>query len=223
MQKSIFIIIIIILVAVLALYTSTGGASIKLRNDSAYDISPGLLVVHADIFSLNQIGQIAPPEYEPLAELGAPGALKESLATQDGVYKVIDVGHLKPGSETKVSVGSLGEEMADARVSYMAKIVQTNDGVVWLNSMPLSDLIYQGTDTESDGVSTYWAEIIDMGTEENSPIGSGFPGGQPDPSRGEENVDNGVTSGELVDHHNQFYGDPNISAYVLGFIRFDGE
>ncbi|MDE0243601.1 MAG: spondin domain-containing protein [Candidatus Kaiserbacteria bacterium] len=222
MQKWVLLIILIILAVLLVLYTSTSGASVKLKNESEYDISPGLLVLHADSFSMNHIGLVAPPEYESLAEIGDPSALKESIADREDVYRIIDVGHIKPGGEKSVGVGSIDEGMENVRLTYMAMIVQTNDGVVWLNSVPLSDVMYQGSNSgEADSINTYWTEILDIGTELNSPIGSGFPGGQFDPSRGEENVDNGVISGDVVDHHNQFYGDPTVSAYVLGFVRID--
>ena len=59
------------------------------------------------------------------------------------------------------------------------------------------------------------AEVLDMGTEQNSPIGSGFDGGQPDHSRGAENIENGVVLRETVRHHPQFYDDPAVSSEIV--------
>jgi len=51
--------------------------------------------------------------------------------------------------------------------------------------------------------STTDAKNYDAGTEENAALGSGFEGGQPDPSRGEENIENGVPTEEPVSMHPQ--------------------
>jgi hypothetical protein len=43
----------------------------------------------------------------------------------------------------------------------------------------------------------------DAGTEDNQPLGSGLAGGQPDSSKGEENIENGVSTEEPVSPHPQ--------------------
>ena len=228
MRTWFLLIILIILAAVVAFLLKgflPGGNVVKLRNASDYDISPGVIVLHADSFSMNYLGLTAPAAYQTLAEVGDPSALKELLEGTTGVYRVVDVGHLKPRSEEKIMLRSLSDEsfpedLADIRMSYMGMIVQTNDGVAWINSIPLEKVFYQQDgDVDPNEARTYWTEILDMGSEENSPIGSGFAGGQPDPSRGAENIENGTATEEPVNHHVQFYNDSAVSTYVLGFIR----
>lgn len=231
MQKwlVLFFLIIIAILAILygkGMLSGGGGPVVKVTNESSYDVSHGVLVLHDDAFSMNYLGVIAPSEYQKLAEVGDPSDLKQALAGEDGVYRVIEVGALGPGTEEMVSLGSLTgdpfpENLSDIRASYMGMIVQTNDGVVWVNSVSLDKLVYESGVGDSEEVQMQWAEIIDMGSEENSPIGSGFDGGQPDPSRGAENIDNGVPTEETVSHHTQFYDDPDVTIFVLGFVRSD--
>ena len=104
------------------------------------------------------------------------------------------------------------ETAPDAKISYMAMIVETNDGVVWVNHSPLYD------DAGNKSSGSFWAEVVDMGTEENAPVGSGFDGGQPDPSRGEENLENGTpTEGGTAEHHLQFYNDQEVSEFLVRY------
>ena len=212
------VLIVIVIVVIVLFFVLRGGTTevqppsehvVLLENESEYVISPGVLVVHRNNHLMNYIGTQAPPEYEPLAEIGNPEPLMESLRYDENVYKVYPVDHIEPGQSVRVNIN---ETYLDAKVSYMAMIVQTNDGVVWVNHSPLYN---------SDGqqqTNRYWAEIIDMGTEQNSPIGSGFEGGQPDPARGEENIENGTPTEEPVNHHEEFYGEgTNLSPAVVRY------
>ena len=182
--------------------------TLDLSNESEYAISPGVAVVHSDPFLMSFLDTQAPAEYESLAEVGDPSAVIAMMKNNPSVYQVRKVGALEPGEQRTINFAEAPE---DAVVSYMAMIVQTNDGVVWLDSFPLhhdEELGEQG--------DQIWVTMLDMGTEENSPIGSGFAGGQPDPARGAENVDNGTASTNgVVSFHSQFYEDDAISTAIV--------
>ena len=177
--------------------------TIKLKNDSNYTISTGVIVVHNERFSMNYLGRRAPAEYESLAEVGDPSALIARLEVNPNIYHVIKTDVLEPNSERVLTVSEIAET---DRISYMAMITETNDGVVWGNSFPID--------------SEFWTEIIDMGTEQNSPIGSGFSGGQPDPTQGANNIDNGIATNEPVFHHSQFYDDPDTPTRIVRFAIY---
>ena len=183
-----------------------GDTTVRLANVSDYTISPGVLVIHNRSFSMNFLGDYIPDEYELLSEVGDPSVVLTSLRDLPGVYDVLEVSLLESGVDQTFN---FFVKNSDALVSYMAMIVQTNDGVVWLNSFPLYD------ENEEQQWGNIFAEVLDMGTEQNSPIGSGFAGGQPDPSRGVKNVDNGVSTTDVVQHHSQFYDDPAVSSSVI--------
>ena len=224
MNKWLVLLILIIIAAVAVFAMKSGGPTVKLSNASEFDVSPGVIVLHDETFSMNHLGLPAPTSYQTLAEIGDPSDIIRELEGTDGVLRVIGTDHIAPGAEESVSLGDVTgegfpENLSDIRVSYMGMIVQTNDGVVWINSVPLEKIVYKGGAADPDQVHTYWAEIIDMGSEENSPLASGFDGGQPDPTRGEENIDNGTATEETVSHHTQFYDDPEVTMYVLGFVR----
>ena len=186
---------------------------IQIANVSEYTIAPGVLVLHTDEFSMNFLNTQAPPVYESLAEVGDPSAVIASLKNNPNVKAVFEVGTVASGKTSGVAISrkfitdlenSIG--VKNLLLSYMAMIMQTNDGVVWLNSSPYT--------AEGVALGSTLAEILDMGTEQNAPIGSGFAGGQPDPSRGAENIGNGTSTNEPVRHHPQFYDNPAVSTEI---------
>lgn len=180
--------------------------TIQFANTSKYTIFPGVLALHNKNFSMNFLDIEAPQEYESLAEVGDPSEVISLLQGNPDVVVSFIVEAIPPGETRQVDIPRSifnkkeYQRGADAIViSYMAMIAETNDGVVWLNSHPLySDGLQRG------GAVT---EVIDMGTEENAPIGSGFASGQPDPTRGFANRGNGTATAEPVRHHPQFYKD----------------
>ena len=178
---------------------------IIITNESEYTISPGVLVLHNDAFSMNFLENRAPLEYEPLAEVGDPSGVIALLENSGDVYEVIMVDEISAGGEISAAVSTVENETA--LVSYMAMIIESNDAVVWLNNIPLYAL-----NTDGGQIGSYWVEILDMGTEQNAPIGSGFAGGQPDQSRGAENSDNGTPTDDVVRHHPDF-----VNEFVLRF------
>ena len=180
---------------------------VRITNVSKYAISPGMLVIHGPNFSMNIFRRYVSAEYELLAEVGDPSTLISSLKDLPGVYYAFRVSSLRSeGGSAGFTIPPMG---FDTLVSYIAMIVPTNDGVVWTDGFPL----YNSNGGQQVGGT--FAQILDMGTEQNSPIGSGLAGGQPEYSRGAENVTNGVATKELSDYHPQFYDDPAISESIV--------
>ena len=188
--------------------------AVQFLNTSEYTISPGVLVLHTGDFSMNFLGRQAPSIYESLAEVGDPSTVIAALQDDPNIEAVFEVSAIEPNGEQRVIVPQSFFNTRDADgspilASYMAMIVETNDGVVWLNSVPLH------TDTGAIQQESVITEIVDMGTEKNAPIGSGFAGGQPDLTRDTENINNGTSTNEPVQHHPQFYEDNTVSDEIV--------
>ena len=189
---------------------------VRLVNVSEYTVSPGVFVVHDsrvvrdDQFPMNFLGVQAPEAYESLAEVGDPSAVIALLNDMSGVVAVRQVAGLDSGADYIVHDVPSGDGML---FSYMAMVVETNDGVVWFNRIPVDAMKVADLAQLRDG--NLFAEVLDMGTEENSPIGSGFSGGQFDPLRGSENVENGVSTDAVVRHHPQFYEGSLVSFDIV--------
>lgn len=191
--------------------------TIQFTNTSEYTILPGVLALHNNNFSMNFLGIEAPEAYESLAEVGDPSEVIFSLQGNPDVVEALTVEAIAPGETRQIAIPqSITDQKkyqsgADAIViSYMAMIAETNDGVVWLNSHALYNA--GSGDLQQGGVVT---EVIDMGTEENAPIGSGFASGQPDLTQGSANRNNGTATTEPVRHHPQFYEDDAISSGIV--------
>ena len=182
--------------------------NINFVNTSQYHIAPGVFVLHNPNFSMNFLGETAPKEYESLAEVGDPSAALIALREHPDVYGAFDIAMIDPGGVQSIDMPE-GKINRNTVVSYMAMIVETNDGVVWLNSVPLH------TNTGAAQQESIIAEILDMGTEKNAPIGSGFAGGQPDLTLDTENINNGTPTNEPVQHHPQFYEDNTTSDEIV--------
>ena len=175
-------------------------------NESDYGFAPGVFVVHSPEFSLNFVGQVAPPAFEKLAEIGIPGDAIDYVTGMDGVYdvKVSSEGHIDPGEKFEIAIGDYPK---DAVVSVMTMVVETNDAVAFIDSSPLYDEFGLLTNNE-------YFSIIDLGTEENTPLRSGFEGGQPEAGYGAANVENGTATEDVVIYHPQFPGaDADILLY----------
>lgn len=153
---------------------------LKVKNISAdQPLSPGLAVVHTADFNMNYDGMLAPAELETLAEVGDPTAFKAYVEAQTGVVAVYDLGLIEPMTLAEVV---LNENDSALFVSVIQMAVASNDGYALVDSMPLA--------AGSDVMGANW----DAGFEENSALGSGFAGGQPDPAEGAANLDNGTAT-----------------------------
>ncbi len=177
---------------------SLGHFQVTIHNVSTdQPLAPGIYVVHDDRASLNFEGQLSPAAFESLAEVGSPTAAAELVATLPGVHDVIVMdAPVTPGESTTLNI----QAPVGSLLSGLQMPVATNDGLALVDSVKLT-----GRSQTIDAAN------YDNGTEENSPLGSGFDGGQPDPSRGAENIDNGVAT----DPQEPFAVHPQLTDTVL--------
>lgn len=179
--------------------------SITIRNlSNTQPLSAGVLAVHNATATLNFEGELLPAELEPLAEYGDNSAAIPFVLNTEGVSDVINVTTpIPPGEGTSYSVTV--SRRSDALLSGIMMLVATNDGIAVVDSVPLFDEDGNAVTTTVQGVN------LDAGTEENEAPGSGFEGGQPDPSQGILNEDNGVAT----DPQGQVAAHPQITEPVL--------
>jgi hypothetical protein len=166
-------------------------------------LSPGLFIVHKPIFSINFVGKLAPPELEPLAEYGDPSAFAGYVNQSNDVLNIHVIDKpLAPGENTSFILDVSTWRPRESYLSGLLMAVGSNDGYA------LADNIALFNPGNGPKASTTDALNYDAGMEQNSPLMSGFDGGQPDPSRGAENIGNGVaTSPQLpVTFHTQLSG-----------------
>ncbi|MDD9867905.1 MAG: spondin domain-containing protein [Candidatus Campbellbacteria bacterium] len=166
------------------------GLSLTLENLSdSQPLSQGVILIHDSSVDFDFKGEIAPPEFELLAEVGEPGPFLLSIDRDPTVFYAIPVDSpIEPGQSKVVELPPeipylTGE--TEPQLSVLQMAVASNDGYVFATTSLLPGNINR----------SFIAENHDAGTEENTEIGSGFAGGQPDPSRSlEENLDNGVAT-----------------------------
>ncbi len=141
-------------------------------------LAPGIYVVHDDKATLNFTGQLSPAEFEPLAEIGNPMAAAEFVRSLPGTMHIhVQNAPIMPGQTDTFEVMAVKGSL----LSGLQMPAATNDGLALIDSVELSNKAL-----------TIDAKNYDNGTEENSALNSGFDGGQPDPARGAENIDNGA-------------------------------
>ena len=128
------------------------------------------------------------PGLELLAEVGDPSALIGALNGQL-------IGEIPPGGSATIELVIENE----VYLSTASMLVATNDSFVGLNSVILWNEDHSPIESQTIELNAY-----DAGTEANTELGSGFDGGQPDPSRGAENLDNGEATSELIARSDQF-------------------
>ena len=154
----------------------------------AMPISPGIILPHIDEGVLWVSGGTSGPALELLAEVGDPSALIGALNGQL-------IGEIPPGGSASIELVIEDE----VYLSTASMLVATNDSFVGLNSVILWDEDHLPIDSQTFELNAY-----DAGTEANTELGSGFDGGQPDPSRGAENLDNGEATSEPIARNDQF-------------------
>ena len=183
----------------------------KISNTSEYTYSPGLFIIHNAGFNSNYINVSAPSSMERFAEVGNPSEYREYLENNfgDEIYEIVDVtGETKPGEKIEIDLEDLPE---NSLITFFSMIVESNDALVWVNQWPIHDF-ETGERNEYRRISL---NAIDAGFEDNSPIGSGFEGGQPDPTKGEANIDNGVEVRENVRYHPDILSAGSLSLEVV--------
>ncbi len=156
----------------------------------AMPISPGIILPHIDEGVLWVSGGSAGPGLELLAEVGNPSALIDALNGQL-------IGEIPPGGSASIELVIEHE----VYLSTASMLVATNDSFVGLNSVILWNEDHSPIESQTIELNAY-----DAGTEANTELGSGFDGGQPDPSRGAENLDNGEATSDSIARSDQFSG-----------------
>ena len=171
-----------------------------------YTLSPGVFIVHRPLTSIDYIGKTIPPELEPLVEYGNITEFRGYVEELEGVLGVYTVDKpLGPGENATFIIKASTYKPRETYFSGIQMIVETNDGFALANNIALFN-VGNGPRSSTTSASNY-----DAGTEENSAVGSGFEGGQPDPSRGDENIDNGTPT----DPYRPVTNNPQISKTVM--------
>ena len=164
-------------------------------SDPPTPISPGALVSHCEDGAFWSRGAKASPELELIAEVGnaGPAVAVERQDSMNGVNFVQErhaIGEVGPGQSITVEV----EFEFGCVLSTAHMLVESNDTFVGVNSLDIHDQLNGG----DSNLVTVDLRAYDAGTEQNTEPGSGFEGGQPDPSRGAANLDNGVPTDEPI-------------------------
>lgn len=161
---------------------------VKIENvDDSITLSPGVFVAHKPPFSIDYIYKKIPSEMEPLVEYGNNTPFYDYISSQEEAVATYSIDTpLAPGESTSFTLKVPRDRPRETYLSGAMMLVETNDGFALVSNIALF--------TSGNGAknSTTYAQNYDAGTEENSAVGSGFAGGQPDPEKGSENIDNGV-------------------------------
>ena len=134
--------------------------------------SPPIFVTHGHGFSIGASGEAASAELTTLAETGNHAPLAALAMGSDAVGSVVAFpappdGVVLPGASVSTMVS------ASAGMGYLSlatMLVQTNDGIVLANSLPLFD--------EDGNARSFTMDLIsyDAGTEENNELVTHVPG-----------------------------------------------
>lgn len=201
-KNNIWIAAVFIVIAILAIWfafkSPISVALVTLENvDENQVLSPGVYIIHDASSSLNFEGGNAPSALEPLAEYGSNDAFANYANSLEGLVRMIRIDTpVLPGEQTSFEVDLSGLR-GPLYLSGIQMAVGSNDGYVLLDKAEIL------SSRKKIVPFVLMANNFDSGTEENQPLLSGFDGGQPDPSRGEENIENGVSTSEVVTVHNQ--------------------
>ena len=134
--------------------------------------SPPIFITHGHGFSIGASGELASMQLGILAETGNNGPLAELAMGSDAVGSVVAMG--APDGLVFPSGGSVMTTVsASSDAGYLSlatMLVQTNDGIVLGNSLPLFD--------EDGNPRSFTMDLIsyDAGTEENNELATHVPG-----------------------------------------------
>ncbi|MEW6722584.1 MAG: spondin domain-containing protein [Candidatus Micrarchaeota archaeon] len=154
----------------------------------SYSLSSGIFIVHKQLTSFNYVAGRIPDSLEPLVEYGDVREFASFAGGEPGVVGLYPVPALHPGEKASFIIEVPKDRPRETQLSGIMMVLESNDGI------SLADAITLFTTNDVPLSSKTYARNYDAGTEENSPLGSGFEGGQPDPSKGDENIGNGVPS-----------------------------
>ena len=134
--------------------------------------SPPIFVTHGHGFSIGASGEAASAELTALAETGNHAPLAALAGGSDAVGSVVPFppppeGVVLPGASVSTMISA---SAAMGYLSLATMLVQTNDGIVLANSLPLFD--------EDGNARSFTMDLIsyDAGTEENNELATHVPG-----------------------------------------------
>ena len=134
--------------------------------------SPPIFVTHSHGFSIGASGEAASAELTALAETGNHAPLAALAMGSDAVGSVVPFpappeGVVLPGASFMTTV-SASSDMGYLSLATM--LVETNDGIVLANSLPLFD--------EDGNARSFTMDLIsyDAGTEDNNELATHVPG-----------------------------------------------
>ena len=134
--------------------------------------SPPIFVTHGHGFSIGASGEAASAELTALAETGNHAPLAALAGGSDAVSGVVAFpappdGVVIPGGSVTTTVST---SAGMGYLSLATMLVQTNDGIVLANSLPLFD--------EDGNPRSFTMDLIsyDAGTEENNELATHVPG-----------------------------------------------
>ena len=173
-------------------------------SDPPTPISGGVLVGHCTDGALWAEGSLASAAIEAIAEIGDPGpaagieTTDSMMGEADFIQERYTIGEVGPGDSVSIEVTfEFGCKLSSAHM-----LVASNDTFVGAQSVgiwnPETHLPLERVEVD--------LMAYDAGTEANTEPGSGFDGGQPDPSRGEENIDNGEATADPISASDQYVG-----------------
>jgi len=170
--------------------------TVELTNiDNQYSLFNGLIIIHDGDVPFNYLNRFAPDSLEDLAEHGSSDAFANVARNNRNVVRIIKIDEIiAPNTTKSVTFRIRGEE--DLKISVFQMVLESNDGFVFVDSR---DLIIDGSLIKR----THYALNLDAGTEKNFELGTGFSSGQLNLSMGDDNIDNGIETDELVNIHTQ--------------------
>ena len=134
--------------------------------------SPPIFVSHGHGFSIGASGEAASMQLGVLAETGNNGPLAELAGGSDAVGSVVAFppppdGVVPPGGSVSAMVSA---SASTGYLSLATMLVETNDGIVLANSLPLFD--------EDGNPRSFTMDLIsyDAGTEDNNELATHVPG-----------------------------------------------
>ena len=164
--------------------------------------SPPILVTHGHGFAIGASGEAASPELTALAETGNNMPLAVLAGGSDAVGGIVAFpappdGVVLPGGSVSAMVSA---SSSMGYLSLATMLVQTNDGIVLANSLPLFD--------EDGNARSFTMDLIsyDAGTEDNNELATHVPG---PPFSGMERA---PTEGGVIAPHPGIAGTADVGA-----------
>lgn len=137
----------------------------------AQPLSPPAIVLHDRSYRLFEEGTEASIGLEELAESGANAALLAEAQSDDSVIQTVaGTSVISPGSSQEFTLRFDSDEvLAEAQVSLVTMLINTNDGFTGEKNIDISNF-------EINQDKTVSGPVWDSGTEENSETADSIPG-----------------------------------------------